>query len=288
MDDTTPQPLEEETGPIYTSRRRQRRLIRDRRLKLFGLLVVVVAVGIGAWLWRRSRTGPAVAAPLADTLVGPAAAAPAPPPTNPTLPPLDSSDVFVRGVVSGLSSHPQLASWLATDKLIHRFVVTVVAVANGGSPEEQVGFLKPRQPFETRTSGNTLVEDTADYHRYDAMTLTLVSLDSAGVGKLYRELSPLMEDAYHELGLKAGTTFQESLARAFGRLLAVRFPDEPPALVQKGPTYDYASPQLASLSAAAKHLLRLGPTNGREVQDKLRQLAGAMGIAPVAPAEGAA
>ena len=53
-------------------------------------------------------------------------------------------------------------------------------------------------------------------------------------------------------------------------MLAVPVPEQPPELVKGVLTYRYADPELEALSPAAKHLLRLGPENAREIQEKLR------------------
>jgi hypothetical protein len=283
MNDSPLTPDEEAHPSLFTSRRRQRRLLRSRHAKVAGLVALaVVVVAGGGWLWHRSHTSSVPLQPrvTTDSTAAPANPAPAAAPLE--LPPLDASDAFVRKLVSGLSSRPELASWLVSDKLVHRFVVSVVDVADGRSPEDQLGFLAPRQPFRARTSADGLVVDPASYRRYDALTATFVALDDAGVARLYKELSPLMEEAYQDLGLHGGT-FQSALARAFGRLLAVSFPAEPPALVHSSVPYSFASPALENLSPAAKHLLRFGPTNGRKVQAKLRELAAAMGIVPQPP-----
>lgn len=283
MTDTPQDPGEGPGSPLFSSRRQQRSLLKNRRVIVTAVVVIVVAGGVGGWLWYRSRkptqSKPAPAAVAPTTPPAPAAK-PAP---QPALPALDSSDAFVRKLVSGLSSHPQLARWLATDKLVHRFVLAVVDVADGRSPEGVLGFLTPHRPFRARESGNRLTMDPASYRRYDALTAVIVSLDTAGVAKLYHELSPLMEQAYKDLGLRGGGTFQSALARAFGRLLAVSFPSRPPALVLNSVPYTFASPALEKLSPAAKHLIRFGPANGRKVQAKLRELAKAMGVVPVTP-----
>lgn len=284
MNDSPPTPDESPHQPLFTSQRRQRRLLRSRRAKRAGLVALaVVIVGVGGWLWHRSRTH---SAPSQPEVAAGDTASPASPATTAEapleLPSLDASDAVVRKLVSALSSRPELASWLVSDKLVHRFVVSVVDVADGKSPEDQLGFLTPRQPFRPRTTADGLVVDPASYHRYDALTATFVSLDDAGVARLYKELSPLMDEAYQDLGLHGGT-FQSAMARAFGRLLAVSFPNEPPALVHTSVPYSYESPALEGLSPAAKHLLRFGPTNGKKIQAKLRELANAMGIVPQPP-----
>src|SRR5262245_22726191 len=69
-------------------------------------------------------------------------AVPAQPPPRPLgaeaapidLPLLDKTDALVRELVGKLSSHPQVAAWLATDDLIRRFTVAVLNVAEGNTP----------------------------------------------------------------------------------------------------------------------------------------------------------
>ena len=46
--------------------------------------------------------------------------------------------------------------------------------------------------------------------------------------------------------------------------------------------YAYADPKLESLSHAQKQLLRMGPQNVRAVQEKLRAIAGHLGMDPAA------
>jgi Protein of unknown function (DUF3014) len=285
MDDT---PLPDDLGdrPLFTSRRRWRRSRARVGRDVAYVLLLLAAIAAG-WWWRHgheirdeAQTGPAPAT-AGNPASAPASAAP-PGGEVPDLPTVERSDAFVRPLVAGLSARPELGRWLVTDDLVHRFVLSVVDVANGQSPASQLAFLKPKRDFRAREAEGSLVMDTATYHRYDALTLTVVSLDIRGTAELYQRLSPLLEKDFGELGLP-DQTFQGTLARAFGQLLAVRYPQRPPELTRRVVSYEYASPQLRSLSPVAKHMLRLGPDNGRQVQAKLEELADAMGIVPVPP-----
>jgi hypothetical protein len=44
--------------------------------------------------------------------------------------------------------------------------------------------------------------------------------------------------------------------------------------------YEFADADMEARTPAEKHVLRLGPTNARRVQAKLRELAAALGIEP--------
>ncbi len=195
----------------------------------------------------------------------------------PDLPPLDTSDEVVRRVVAGLSARPEWASWLVSDDLVRRFVLSVVAVADGRSPESQLRFLAPEDPFRVRESGEGMVIDPDGYHRFDLVAATFASLDTQGVARLYRQLHPLMEDAYRELGLP-DRTFDETVRQAFARLLSTPVPSEPPAVQPDGGQWAFSAAELEALSPAQKDLLRMGPENAGRVQAKLRELADALGV----------
>jgi len=216
----------------------------------------------------------------ADTMDTSTAGAPEVPPLD--LPELDASDELVRRLVSGLSARPQLASWVVTDDLVRRFVISVVNVAQGASPASHMPLLAPADSFRVVTSDGGILADSTSYHRYDLLAETLVSLDTRGTARLYRQLLPLMQEAYGELGI-TDQSFQQTLAQAFGRLLAVQVPEGPVELTPTGAVYGFSDPQLEAMTPAEKQMLRLGPANARRVQAKLRELANAMGVTPVAP-----
>ncbi len=242
-------------------------------------LAVAVAFSLFAWFYSRSRgvdARPAAAASRADA-GEPAAPAPeAATPARP-LPPLEASDAFVREAATLLSSRAELAGWLAHEGLVRRYVAVVANVAEGTSPAPHVGFLRPAGGFTTLGGANAATIDPASFRRHDLATAVFTSLDAAAAARLHRELTPLIDAAWSEIG-EPGRRFDEVLATAIGRLVAVPVPDGPVAVVADGAVWQYADPALAALPAAEKHLLRLGPDNARAVQAKLRELAAALGL----------
>lgn len=265
-----------------TSRRMERSREQRRRLVL-GLGTVIIILGLGAggwWWWQRSRsevpparTAPVTPAMARDTTRATTAEEPI------ELPELDASDEVVRRSVAGLSARPEWASWLVSDDMIRRFVVAVVAVAEGKSPEEQLRFLAPEQPFAVREEDGRTVVDPESYHRYDVATATFVSLDTEGVARLYRQMHPLIDEAYRDLGLH-DRTFDETLAVAIGNLLSADVPDTPLDVEEEEGRYVYTAPGIEGLSPAEKQLLRMGPENARRFQAKLRELSVALGVTP--------
>jgi hypothetical protein len=242
-----------------------------------GIFVALVVIAVVAYFWAcPARQRPESLEP--SSLPTPT---PAPSPT-PSLEEqlserlsgvtLATSDAAVREVVKSASSHPQLAKWLVNEDLVRRFVASVDNVAEGRSPRQQLEFMQPTTPFRILDRRGTSYMNPASYHRYDLAAEVLESLDVAGTVALYRELRPLIDEAYREIS-PPGSQFDDRLLEAIDHLLAVEVPSGDVELEERTvATYAYADERLESLSDAQRHLLRMGPDNVRRVQAKLREI----------------
>lgn len=256
----------ESSGTLFTSRRGRRGSGMPPVWWL--VILVVLAAGIWAgWRWFRSDEGrelmPAepVAAPV-DSVV----------PREPfVLPSLDVSDEAVRTLVSGVAEHPKLASWLVTDDLVRRFVEGVVDISRGSSPLPALEPLIPPEAFTVRHSGDRILVDSRSYARYDLLAEVFASMEARQAADVYREILPLIREAYRELGIP-DQTWEEVLAQAIHNLLAVEVPEAPLEVREAIGRYVYAEPSVESLTPAAKHLLRMGPVNARIIQNKVREI----------------
>jgi Protein of unknown function (DUF3014) len=204
-----------------------------------------------------------------------------PPPATDTtpreLPDLADSDRFVRPLVEQLSEHPELARWLTPDRLVERFVTTVVNVADGGSPRSQLSALDPGQAFTAAERGGELYVAGDSYHRFDTFVEVFTSLDTAAGVRLYRELEPLFDEAYGELGYPSGD-FDAALAKAIDHILATPIPSGDVEVERRAGAYTFVDPALEHLSLAQKQFLRMGPSNMRQVHAKLRLMRTALNL----------
>ncbi|MFB3855482.1 MAG: DUF3014 domain-containing protein [Vicinamibacterales bacterium] len=194
------------------------------------------------------------------------------------LPPLEETDPLVRKLVGALSSRPEVAAWLATDGLIRNFVTALENVSEGRTPARHLKVLAPREPFRTVQRGDRVVVDPASYRRYDGLAQAVAALDANGVARLYSTLKPGLADAYRELGHPDGN-IDAAVEKAITHLL-----DTPVVgggdreLTGATVSYRYADPRLERASAAQKQLLRMGPANQALIQEKLREIAAALGM----------
>ncbi len=238
---------------------------------------VVLIAAIAYWFFRPAPAAPPAATPTETA--APATEDVVPPPSPAiTLPPLAESDSFVSDLVRGLSSRPQLATWLATKDLVRNFAVVVDNVAEGVSPAKHVPEFAPKQAFHgVPGPGGALVPDPRSFARYDGLADAVNSLDTAGAVKAYHTLRPLFDDAYRELGHPDGN-FDVALQRAISNLLAT--PDLPAdaRLESRVKSYHYADPSLEELEPAQKLLLRMGPRNERIIKSKLRDILHELGF----------
>jgi Protein of unknown function (DUF3014) len=233
------------------------------------LLLGGLAVGWAIWYFTHRPAAPVPAAaappaaeePLAEPVVQEAV----------DLPALAESDPWLREVVKQLSAHPQLATWLMNDDLVRRLVASVVNIAAGESPRANLRFVRPAGTFSVVEQDGRLIVDPASYERYDTLVSVLTSLHVDGTAQVYRNIKPLLDEAYGELGYPDGD-FDSVAARAVKVLLATPVTVDP-AVEGVAGRYEYADPRLEGLSAAQKHFLRLGPRRLREVQDHVRRIA---------------
>ena len=88
---------------------------------------------------------------------------------------------------------------------------------------------------------------------------------------LYRQVEPLVDEAFAELGYP-GRDFDDVFVAALDHLLAAPIIEPDPRLLETVSAWEYADLDLEELSAAQKQLLRTGPENVRKIQITLRAL----------------
>ncbi len=247
---------------------------RARRLAVIALILVVLLGAAGGYvLWRRGQTaGPQPAqAQRADAVQLRQET------TQVPVPPLEATDALVRQLVGGLSAHPVVAAWLATDRLIVNFVVVTGRIADGQTPVAELKAIGPvARRFASGRPGAGATIDPSSYRRYDRYAQAVSAVDAQGAARVYETLKPRVNEADRNFG---GTgNFDAELERAIVELLKVPVVEGDVALRQAGIGYAYADPRLEALSPPQKQLLRMGPENVRAIQGKLREIASALGI----------
>jgi len=192
---------------------------------------------------------------------------------------LNMSDAVVRELAAELSSHPTLARLLMTDYLIRRFVTTVDLIVKGDSPRRPMDFIEITEDFQVLESEGQTYLDPVGYERYNQTAGVIASLDAKGSAVLYKQLKLPINQAYRDMGYP-NEDFDATLKKAIFDLLETPVIEDRIYLEKDVVTYLFVNSELEELSAAQKHLLRMGPDNILTIQAKLREIAGYLGFSP--------
>jgi hypothetical protein len=247
-------------------------------------ILVLIGIVIGVYYLFLSRPEKQ---PVSTTL--PTVKMPAPVATEKTVPKeikepppipltdLNQSDALVAKLAKELSSHPKLAEWLKIKDIIRRITAAVDNIADGSSPRAHLRFLGPPKGFTAKKQGGKITVDSQSYQRYTIVADVFSSLDTGGTVRLYKGLKPLFQEAYRDLGYP-DRDFQDTLIRAIQEMLQTPVVEGDIFLEEGFGIYSMKDEDLEDLSDAQKYLLRMGPENTRKIQNKLREMALALGV----------
>ena len=151
--------------------------------------VLLVGIAIAAYVVFGRRHAPATTTPPPPAATAPSSTRPLGGQAAPiALPPLDQTDSLVRDLVRKISSHPEVAAWLATNGLIRNFAVVVTNIADGATPAVHLQVLRPSASFQVTERGGDLYIDPRSYDRYDGLAAAIASVDPADAARLYSTL----------------------------------------------------------------------------------------------------
>ncbi len=270
------------------------------RWGLVVLVLVVLAGAGGAWWWQQAQA-PVVtpAAPPAVTSAPPVAAAPpalpasepASGPQNPVealappdaaLPTLAGSDDPIAQALGDLLGTRDMAAFLQMDGLVRRVVATVDNLGREHTPARLWPVNPTPERFAVVGSGPVQTIGLDNAARYGALVRWIESVDMERAVALYARLYPLFQQAYEELGYP-GRYFNDRLVAVIDHLLQAPEPASPVAVKLtevKGDVpstrpwvrYEFADPQLQSLSSGQKIMVRVGLENERRLKVRLKAL----------------
>lgn len=283
----------------------------------WGLVVVVLVLLVGAggawWWWQQAQVSVATPAPPPAAASAPpvAAAPPALPasepasgPQNPiealappdaALPALAGSDDHVARALGELLDARDIAVFLQMDGLVRRVVATVDNLGREHTPARLWPVHPTPERFAVVGSGPVQTIGLDNAARYGALVRWIESVDMQRAVALYARLYPLFQQAYEELGYP-GRYFNDRLVAVIDHLLQAPEPASPVAVKLtevKGDVpstrpwvrYEFADPQLQSLSSGQKIMVRVGLENERRLKVRLKALRALVATGAVAKAK---
>jgi len=182
------------------------------------------------------------------------------------MPDLESSDAYLDTLFE------ETEGWrtINTAKhLIRRAVTAVDLISRNENPNSQWNFLQPTTPFETTEKDDKVWISEANYTRYQPMFRLLDQVPVERAALIYQHLYPVAIKAYEELG-NGDKAFAEKFDKALQRILDFQPPEGEIEVIGKEGTFIFADPDLEDLSPLEKGLIRIGPAQTRQLQEKIK------------------
>jgi Protein of unknown function (DUF3014) len=247
------------------------------------LILLAGAGGAAYYFWAQpdlfkggtpAEAAPPSAPPPAVTAAAPqpAEAAPAPSaePAAP-LPSLDNSDPMMRETVSGLITRKAFETMVYPTQLVRRIVATVDNLPRETAPRRVMPLEPVPGHFGVAAAGEGFTLAASNAERYAPYVRVFQTLDPRALAKRYFDSYALFQRAYAELGFP-NQRFHDRLLEAIDNLLEAPQLAAPVKLERPKVLYVFADPELESLSAGQKIMVRMGPENAAKVKAKLREI----------------
>ena len=263
----------------------------DKRLVAGAVVVLVLALAAGGAYWWRQRAAvpPPAALPVPPVATAPPTAPP-PAPSEPVIRhPIEAADAasapaetLDRAALVELLGNKAATTFLQFDGFVPRLVATVDNLARPHAAPRlwPVHPTAGRFTVERNATGEQIA--VANAARYAPFVQFVEGVDSRRAVALYRRHYALFQQAWVDLGYPRGY-FNDRLVEVIDHLLAtpeagvpvpVRLTEVkgPQPLTQPWLRYEFADPQLESLSSGQKILLRMGPDHARRLKAKLAEI----------------
>lgn len=187
------------------------------------------------------------------------------------LPPLDQSDEYFKMAVTDIFGDA-LEEMLVASGTIERIVATVDNLPRA-HVAERIRPLGPLAgPFivDGQDDAEEFTISTSNYDRYDALVELMAGADLKELAEVYRRFYPLFQSAYVNLGYPDGY-FNDRLVEVIDHLLETPEISDPVSLARPHVLYEFADPELESLSSGQKLLLRMGAAHRARVKQTLEE-----------------
>lgn len=187
------------------------------------------------------------------------------------LPKLSESDEFVNLKTIEMADGMKIEPLMVEKDLVRHFVVFVDNLAQGELARKVSPLKAPNRVFTVSEITNKTYLNPDSYHRYDLYADFVSNLNEEQLTKTYKELTPLLSQAFEELGY-GDMDFNDRMVEAINIMLDAPIIDSPIELDGVSVNYQFVDPQLESLPNAQKLLIRMGPENSKKVKAALRKL----------------
>ena len=188
---------------------------------------------------------------------------------------LPESDAVITEYLPQLNSGMLGQQFAMSSNALERGVAIVDNLRMGNVPYKLLPVGRPSVKFPFQDSGLAVTLDPVGFERYNGLADTLAGVNVAAVVTLYDMLSGVLEEVWSGLGY-GDTTFDDAALGALNMILLAPATDLEARLYKDEANWRYEDDSLETLPALQKQLMRMGSGNAEKVQDKARELRGAL------------
>ena len=187
----------------------------------------------------------------------------------------ETADSYAREIIDSINGGKALKQFVAGNYVVERTVAIVDALRRGEVPYKLLPVGKPASAFPISDDGLRVTMDPAGFARYDAFANWVNSLDVDAIIATFNDYESLATAALANMGVNDFDIRGAALAATTQILATPSLPDGA-ELMRNEANWVYMDPELESLTALQKQVLRMGPENAELVQQKARELRGAL------------
>ena len=221
-------------------------------------------------------------APAPVAAQAPAAPIAAPPVTEvqPKIPPApvvseETGDQYARESIDAVNGGKALAQFVAGDYVVERAVAIIDALRRGEVPYKLLPVGKPSTTFPISDNGLRVTLDTAGFSRYDGFAQWVGGLNTPALVSLLNDYEMIATQALTRMGV-TDFDIRSAVLAATTQILSTPQVSVDAELMRREANWVYMDPELEALSSLQKQVLRMGPENADIVQQKARDIRGAL------------
>ena len=219
-------------------------------------------------------------APIESEATAAPIAAPVVTEVQPKIPPApvvteETGDRYARESIDAANGGKALAQFVAGDYVVERAVAIIDALRRGEVPYKLLPVGKPSTTFPISDDGLRVTLDAAGFSRYDGFAQWVGGLDTTALVSLLNDYEMIATQALTRMGV-SDFDIRSAVLAATTQILSTPQVAVDAELMRREANWVYMDPELEALSSLQKQVLRMGPENADIVQQKARDIRGAL------------
>jgi hypothetical protein len=187
----------------------------------------------------------------------------------------ETGDQYARESIDAVNGGKALAQFVAGDYVVERAVAIIDALRRGEVPYKLLPVGKPSTTFPISDNGLRVTLDTAGFSRYDGFAQWVGGLNTPALVSLLNDYEMIATQALTRMGV-TDFDIRSALLAATTQILSTPQVSVDAELMRREANWVYMDPELEALSSLQKQVLRMGPENADIIQQKARDIRGAL------------